>query len=226
MKLEQTQTSAVYELIRLDIINGNLAAQAKLKTRELADRFDVGLSPIREALSRLSSEGWVLQSDRRGFSVVPLSIDELWDLHHARCSLNEICLRESIERGDTVWEENIQLSYFRISRLRRPAEIQDGEEMEAWNKLHKSFHSSLICACKSRRMLTYCEGLFDEIERYRRVGLSHGEPRGDVGEEHENLAQAAIDRDAEKAAKLLNEHYTKTVIQVDNALRGGEICRL
>lgn len=221
MNTPPTQTSSVYEQIRTEIMNGNLPADSKLKTRSLAERFNVGLSPIREALSRLSSEGWVVQSDRRGFSVVPVTIDELWDLHRARCLLNEIGLRESIEHGDETWEEHVQLSYFRISRLTRPSEVTEPKDVEDWNIKHREFHTSLISACQSHRLVRYCEQLFDEIERYRRLGLSYRTARGNVSDEHRDIADAAIARDSELATRLLNEHYTRTVEQVDAALRAA-----
>ncbi|MGJ8609500.1 MAG: GntR family transcriptional regulator [Octadecabacter sp.] len=219
MKNEPTHTSTISEQIRSDIMNGHLAADTKLKTRLLAERFDVGLSPIREALSRLSSEGWVVQSDRRGFSVVPASIDELWNLHRARCMLNEVGLRESIKNGDIAWEENVLLSYIRISRLQRPSELTAVDEIDAWNAQHRTFHTSLIAACGSSRILQYCEQLFDEIERYRRLGLRSGLERGHVSDEHREIAEAAVARDGTLAVRLLNEHFTRTVEQVDQALR-------
>lgn len=218
LKEERTQTSTIYNQIRADIMNGKLPAASKLKTRLLAERFDVGLSPIREALSRLSSEGWVIQSDRRGFSVVSVSVDELWDLHQARCMLNESGLRNSITYGDDEWEENVLLSCFRISRLQRPADKEISAAAEHWNALHRAYHSSLISACRSRRLVRYCEQLFDEIERYRRIGLLANSTRTHVADEHRAIADAAVARDADLAVRLLNEHFTRTVEQVEQAL--------
>lgn len=203
-------------------MNGMLPAEAKLKTRNLAERFDVGLSPIREALSRLSSEGWVVQSDRRGFSVVPATVEELWDLHRARCMLNEAGLRESIEYGDAEWEENVLLACIRISRLQRPTDLQITAEVEQWNKLHRAFHSSLVSACRSKRLVKYCEKLFDEIERYRRIGLTLGKARRNVADEHRAIADAAVARDPELAVSLLKKHFTATVEQVDQAIQSSD----
>jgi GntR family carbon starvation induced transcriptional regulator len=217
--MERTHTSTVYNQIRSDIINGNLAANTKLNMRNLAARFEVGLSPIREALSRLSSEGWAVQSDRRGFTVVAATSDELWDLHRARCSLNEVCLRESIQYGGVDWEEGVLLSYIRISRLQRPADMAATEEAEHWNLQHRAFHSSLINACRSQRLVRYCEQLFDEIERYRRIGLSHNSIRANIADEHQQIANAAVARDGELAVQLLNQQFNRTVEHVDQALR-------
>ncbi|MGO4906959.1 GntR family transcriptional regulator [Pseudorhodobacter sp. W20_MBD10_FR17] len=215
---ERTQTSAIYDQIRRDIMQGVLAAETKLKTRSLAQRFEVGLSPIREALSRLSSEGWVVQSDRRGFSVVPATVEELRNLHHARCVLNEACLRESIAFGDSAWEEGVMLAYFRLSKTKRPTDIADIEAMEHWNLQHRLFHSSLINGGRSQRLVLYCEQLFDEIERYRRIGLNAGATRLNASDEHKAIADAAVARDSATAVTLLNEHFQHTLDQVEKVL--------
>lgn len=225
MKSERTQTSAICEQIRTDIMNGNLVADAKLNTRNLAARFGVGLSPIREALSRLSSDGWVVQSDRRGFSVASVTVEELWDLHRARCMLNEAALRESIQHGDVEWEENVLLRGIRLSRLSHPKDMTDAAEIDTWNDLHRAFHTSLIAACRSQRLVQYCEQLFDEIERYRRLGLTFGTERGNVTDEHNEIANAAVARDTDLAVKLLNSHFTRTVEQVDAAICANTLQR-
>lgn len=218
-KGDRTQTSAVYEKIRTEIMNGTLPAGSRLKTRHLAERLNVGLSPIREALSRLSSEGWVSQSDRRGFSVVPVSIEELWDIHTARCLLNEAGLRTSIEHGDTDWEDAVLLSCIQLGRLQRPDDMSIGPEGDLWNTKHREFHLNLVSACRSQRLIQYCGKLFDEIERYRRLGLTHGARRSSPIDEHQQIANAAVARDADLAVELLNSHFAKTVEQVETVIQ-------
>src|SRR4029079_1707204 len=65
---KETLASRVYDQLRQDIISVAVEPGEKLHIRSLCERFDVGLSPVREALSRLSSEGLVAQSDHRGFA--------------------------------------------------------------------------------------------------------------------------------------------------------------
>lgn len=222
VKSELTHTTVVYEKIRSQIMNGSLVPGARLKTRALADRFAVGLSPIREALSRLSTEGWVVQSDRRGFSVVPVSVEELWDLHNARCLLNEAGLRASIAEGDAAWAENVRLSCLRIACMQRPAATEDGPETETWNSLHRAFHASLVMGCTSARMVKMCNQLFDEIERYRRLGAARSPARSGVADEHQGIADAAVARDADLAVRLLLAHFTRTVEQVERVIRAPQ----
>ena len=218
LKDERTHTTAVHEKIRADILDGTLPAASKLKTRILAERYEVGLSPIREALSRLSTEGWVKQSDRRGFAVVPLSVEELWDLHNARCMLNQSALRASIQLGDEEWEERVLLCCIRISRAKRPADVTQGHNADVWNQHHRDFHTSLISACQSQRLIGFCKQLFDEIERYRRTGAAQGSLRKNIADEHREIADAAVARDADLAEKLLINHFTRTVKQVEEVM--------
>lgn len=218
LAMERTQNSTIYDEIRRDILTGRFAAGEWLKTRSLAARFDVGLSPVREALSRLTSEGWVRQSERRGFTVALLSVEELRDLHRARSLMNEVALRESIRLGDESWEEQVLLSLIRLSRHPRPAPSKPADELDRWTELHKAYHSALIGACQSKRLVYYCDHLFDELDRYRRVGVQFGSDRTDANDEHQAIADAAVARDAETAVAMLNRHYARTVQNVERAL--------
>jgi len=93
---KETLASLVYDRLRQDIISVAIEPGEKLHIRSLCERFEVGLSPMREALSRLSSEGLVAQSDHRGFAVAPMDEEDLVDITRARCWLNELAIRKSI----------------------------------------------------------------------------------------------------------------------------------
>jgi len=62
----------------------------KLRIEVLRTRYDVGGTPLREAMNRLSTEGLVTQSEQRGFRVTPVSADELLELTRTRCWINEV----------------------------------------------------------------------------------------------------------------------------------------
>ena len=71
-----TRTSAIYERLRREIIQGTLLPGEKLRIEALRTRYNVGGTPLREAMNRLSTEGLVAQSEQRGFRVTPVSADE------------------------------------------------------------------------------------------------------------------------------------------------------
>src|SRR5215475_3178668 len=129
---KETLASHVYDRLRQDIISVAIAPGEKLHIRSLCERFDVGLSPVREALSRLSTEGLVAQSDHRGFAVAPIGEEDLVDLTRARCWMNELAIRKSIANGDAAWEEQVVLSLHRLSRTPRFEPANELERSPKW----------------------------------------------------------------------------------------------
>jgi GntR family carbon starvation induced transcriptional regulator len=216
---KETLASHVYDRLRQDIIRVLIDPGEKLHIRSICERFDVGLSPVREALSRLSKEGLVVQNDHRGFAVAPISEEDLVDLTRARCWLNELAIRNSIVNGDTAWEESVVLAFHRFSRTPRFAPGKEGERSEAWEIAHRNFHSALISASGSHRIEQYCEQLFDTSERYRHIGRMAGIKGEDRDAEHRALMEAAIARDADLAARLITAHFERTAELVRRVLK-------
>lgn len=225
---KETLASQIYERLRQEIITVALPPGEKLAIKPLCERFDVGLSPVREALSRLSMEGLVSQSDHRGFMVAAISEADLVDLTRARCWVNEVAIRNSIANGDVDWEENVVLSFHRLTRTPRFAAADASSRSIAWERAHRAFHTSLISASGSVRLEQFCEHLFDSSERYRHLGRLAGVPGGNVpGEnretEHRAVMEAVVARDAELAARLIRAHFERTAEMVREVLarRGG-----
>lgn len=220
-KRKETLASHVYDRLRQEIISVAIQPGEKLHIRALCDRFDVGLSPMREALSRLSTESLVVQNDHRGFAVAQMSADDLLDITRARCWLNAIAIRNSIQNGDAAWEESVVLSFHRLSRTPRHLPGNESERSPVWEQAHNNFHQSLISASGSRRLEEYCGQLFDSAERYRHVGrkaVIKGESRD---KEHRALMEAVVTRDAAKAADLIVAHFEHTAALVRKFLKSG-----
>ena len=84
-----TLALSAYSALREEILNGTLLPGTKLRIRDLCERYSMGLSPLREALSRLASEGLAVQSAQRGFAVASLSLQDLAELVRTKKWLNE-----------------------------------------------------------------------------------------------------------------------------------------
>lgn len=213
-----TLASTAYGRLRREIIAVEIPPGARLHTRQLCARYDMGLSPIREALSRLSSEGLVRQSDQRGFVVTPLTADDLDALTRTRIWLNEIGLRESITHGDDAWEEQVIVSFHRLSRI--PRFIDDARN-QAWDAAHQVFHAALVAACRSPWLTGYCEQLFDAFERYRNLSAFTAAARPGHVDEHRAIMEATVGRDADQACHLLRQHYELSATLVRKQLSLG-----
>ena len=216
----ETLTSRAYAALRRDIIAGQLPPGAKLKIEELRERYEVGGSPVREALSLLSSDGLVERIEQRGFRVADISKDEFADILNVRCWLEERALREAIATGGVDWEEALVLAAFRLSK--EPRSSGSGDDFVAnieWEVRHKAFHIALISACSSPTLLTYCNQLYDQNVRYRNLAGPLSYPKRDPAKEHEAILEATLERNTEAAVSNLLNHYRKTGAFLANMLK-------
>jgi len=209
LSTKSTMASTVADDIRRRIVSGDFVPDEKLRVGRLADMFGVTLSPIREALNRLTSEGLVQLRDMRGFSVAPVSAQELAEISRTRQWLNERALRESIEHGDEAWAEHVLLAFHRLKKLPR-VDLAGGAN-RAWDEAHRSFHVALTAACRSRHLVAYCDQLFVMADRYRYIARTS--PRASTKSrdtEHRLIMEAAIARRADDAVALLDKHFDTT----------------
>jgi GntR family transcriptional regulator, carbon starvation induced regulator len=215
--VKETLASSVYDQLRQEILTVELPPNAKLNIRNLCDRFSVGLSPVREALSRLSRENLVRQADHRGFTVAPLSKADLHDLTRARCALDGMALRQSIEARDQAWEEQLLVSYHRLFRTPRFDGADAKVRSPAWEEAHRQFHAALVAGCGSRWLMAISGQLFEAAERYRHLARLAGKSRAKE-DEHRPIMEAALAHNADLATGLLTRHYQRTAELVETVL--------
>lgn len=204
-----TQATTLYHAIKGDIIRGALAPRQWLRIDLLRKRYDAGASPLREALNRLSAEGFVEQKDQRGFAVSGVNESDLDELIFTRCALNEIMLPNVIRNGDKTWEERVVLAHYHLSKT--PPFGSDGSMNENYLACHREFHMSILAPCGSRWLLELSERLFDLTQRYQNLALRRDVVGSrDVASEHQEMVKAILARDVAKSIKLLNEHVMTT----------------
>lgn len=216
-----TLASNAYQVLRHEVVTASLLPGEKLNISRLCEKYEIGLSPMREALNRLSRDGLVTQMDRQGFRVAPIGVEQLEQITRTRCWLNEIGLRESIIHGDDAWEEGVVLAAHRLSRATRNSDVSGPDRGEEWNSAHRAYHESLICACRSAQLIEYCDQLFDAAERYRHISRIV-RPTTGPSNEHKEIMEAAVARDAELAPRLLVEHMKHTTDHVMTWLKEAE----
>jgi DNA-binding GntR family transcriptional regulator len=203
----RTQSSRAYLRLKREILFGRFRPNDKLKIVELAEAFEVSAGAMREALSRLIPEGLVVSRDQRGFIVAPLSLDDLDDLTQVRIDIEELALRRSLARGDSDWEALVLAA---AHRLRRTSKFADSGEIEfGWVELHDRFHSALVAACGSPQLLSIRAHLQQQTERYRFITAYKGIGR-EFEREHQEIVDAALDRDADKLVTLTRAHFRST----------------
>jgi DNA-binding GntR family transcriptional regulator len=202
--------------LRNDIVSGALPPGTKLSIDELRARYGVSLSPVREALSRLTAEAFVVLEDKKGFRVAPVSRENCLEVAQLQKLLETQALTESIARGDAAWEEEIVAASHGLSRLERiEAERgrrgrREGADIDAWEQQHRRFHGALIAACGMPLLQSMCASLHDFSARYRRLFLASHEFDAAVPDEHKAIMHAVLGRKTREACRLMTVHIERT----------------
>ena len=205
----RTLTTDLFEQLRADILHCRLAPGSRLRFKELRQQYGSGLSPLREALMRLVAEGLANLEDHKGFQVAPVSQDEMVDTATTLFELEAVAIRKAVEKGDDRWEANIVARFHELSKR---AITSGGATLDPeWEIRNVAFHESLYAACGSPSLIFFCRQLSERFSRYRRLWARHADERRNVAEEHRQIMQAVIDRDAATAVDLLNRHRMTTI---------------
>lgn len=172
-----TRTDWAFQLLRSEILIGELRPGQRLKIADLVEQYD-GLSPtpVREALARLAELGLVRVSPRRGVSVEECSTEELEDIQEQRLWLEERAGRSSISNGDDAWRAEIAAAFEPLEReSERAAHVtREGlsvTELAAWERAHRAFHLALFGRCDSPWLLRLINILFENSMRYRFLSM-------------------------------------------------------
>jgi len=218
-----TQPASAYDMLRTEILMGGLAPGQRLRVADLNARYKLGLTPIREALVRLSSEGLVLSEANRGARVRDASMEELHDLLETRLDVERWCLSRAMQRGNEEWEAEILRAEHLLARASMPVSSEDMETAIRWERLHRQFHRALVAACGSEWKLRIWDMLMDHSERYRNLRLlnfrrSEADVR-DINAEHAEIARAVIARDETRALALMTDHLSRTMAAVERLMQ-------
>ena len=128
--LPRTIAELIYRRLRQDILWGRFAPGSPLRSDQLRARYDVGISPLREALTRLASERLVTAVGQRGFRVAPLTAYDVEDTMATRLVIEGEAFARSIERGDIAWETSVVAAFHALSR--NPIPKEPGPSTEVW----------------------------------------------------------------------------------------------
>jgi DNA-binding GntR family transcriptional regulator len=214
-----TRAKDVYDRLRADITMARFAPGERLKSTDLCGRYGASVSVVREALAALATERFVRLQPRFGYSVAPLTEEDLRDLTEARLVIEGTALRQAVDAGDVEWSAEVVAAHHRLSFVPTPPAASD-EETERWHQTHEAFHATLLSACPSRRLRESARVLRAEAELYRRWMIPLGLPReGDFAAEHQALADAAIAGAAEEAEQLIRLHIQRTTDSLIDGLR-------
>ncbi|WP_165838893.1 GntR family transcriptional regulator [Roseicella frigidaeris] len=196
----QQVTDTVYETLREAICDGVLAPDTRLIQDELAERLGTSRQPVHLALQQLKKDGFVTETGRRGLVVAPLDRDFAAELYEMRAALDAAAAVAAARKAGP--EDRLRGE--RIIREGRAA-VADGD-LAAMASADFAFHDFVYSLAGNRLIAQTARMNWHHVRRS--IMLLAGEPTklGPFWDEHDQILQAVVGRDATAAAQLAQHH--------------------
>jgi DNA-binding GntR family transcriptional regulator len=188
----------VFNALRAMAISYQLKPGERLNELELAAQFGVSRTPVREALTRLASEGLLMESTR-GYIRKPLDVQEMADLYEARLAIERECLRLAFERASEPQLQDI--SEFLSASMATPATASSEKLVE----LDEGFHLRIADMARNAELKRMLISLNERLRFIRWIDMENV-GRESTQEEHSQIVKALIDRDHHRAQTILSQH--------------------
>lgn len=203
-----------YEQLKAMAVTYQLRPGERLAELDLAKRLKVSRTPIREALNRLVTEGFLTFTPNRGFQCRPLDAKEIFDLYEVRRSLESTAARLAVERASD--DELADLERF-IERSRAVSEKTTVMELV---RLDEEFHERIAVLSRNAELLRILQNINARIRFCRWIDMENGR-RMTTQSEHAGVLAALKSRDAGHAAEAMNSHITRRLDQIVDVIREG-----
>ena len=203
-----------YEQLKSMAVTYQLRPGERLAELDLAKRLKVSRTPIREALNRLVTEGFLTFTPNRGFQCRPLDAKEIFDLYEVRRSLESTAARLAVERASD--DELADLERF-IERSRSVSEKTTVMELV---RLDEEFHERIAVLSRNAELLRILQNINARIRFCRWIDMENGR-RMTTQSEHAGVLSALKSRDASRAAEAMNTHIARRLDQIVEVIREG-----
>jgi DNA-binding GntR family transcriptional regulator len=195
-----TLREKILETIRDAILSGSLKPGEKVAEPELAERFGISRTPIREAFRQLESEGYLTVIPRKGAVVISFSEADIEEFYAIKSILEGYAARQACER---LSDRDIDRLAAINDRLRNLAESGD---IKQFFKIHNDFHELFIRASGNVTLFELITNLVKKFQRLRIASLSYPGRMGRSVREHEKIIEAFRARSVDVAEKLVREN--------------------
>lgn len=192
---KQSLEAQAADLLRRQIVRGELRAGERLLETRIADRFGLSRGTIRAALRRLIEEGLVCHVPYTGYQVIDFSDRDLWELYTLRAALESLGTRLAALRIDVDGIAQLRAAF---ARLQAAARSQDHE---AADLLDRELHKLIIRLSGHERLLDHYMRVENQFRVY--IALSNREVDArEICESHRELIDSICAGDADRAETL------------------------
>ncbi|OGT97514.1 MAG: GntR family transcriptional regulator [Geobacteraceae bacterium GWB2_52_12] len=208
MEKHLTLREKILENIRDAIISGSLKAGSRVSEPELAERYGISRTPIREAFRQLESEGYLTVIPRRGAVVSEFSQKDVEEFYAIKSILEGYAARCACEKLTPKELDRLQAINDRL------ADLASHNDVKTFFKIHNDFHDLFIKAADNEKLRELITSVVNRFQRLRLMSLSLPERMRISVQEHEKIIDAFRRKDAATAEALvrLNAEYGGRVL--------------
>ncbi len=197
-------TEKIYGLLRTEILTCALEPGRELSEAELADRFQVSKTPVREALATLRSDGLVRTFPRWGYQVVPITFGDMGELFDLRTILEAAAAELASQRISDAQLDQLQLLADVVyDRSEQPS-------LERFIRANRDFHAAIGKASGNERLHQLIIRQIDELERFFYLGARLRDVNGETLDDHHAIVDVLRSRDPAAAKEIMIRHNTIT----------------
>ncbi|MCG8499306.1 MAG: GntR family transcriptional regulator [Firmicutes bacterium] len=190
----------VFQQLEEDILDGKFKSGDSLIETKLSQELGVSRTPIREAIRQLELEGLVKIVPNKGAVVLGISTQDIEDIYTIRMLIEGLAVRWATEKiNDEEIEklkESIELSEFYTRK----------NNMQHLQRFDSRFHELIYEACKSKPLKHVLTTFHHYIQKARMSSFAAPGRASDALKEHKAILEAMIERDCDRAEKLMYEH--------------------
>lgn len=204
----------VYETVKSMAITYQFRPGERINEIELSKSLDVSRTPVREALNRLVTEGFLTSEPNKGFYCRPLDARQVFDLYEFRCALEVVNIRFACERAS---EQELRA----LEQLVRESE-DEADDLQATRllRLDEQFHETIAVLSHNEECVRTLRSVNSRIHFARWIDMQNGR-RMHTQAEHLEIVRALRIRDADRSTMLLHDHISRRLDQIVDVIRAG-----
>lgn len=201
--------------LRNEVLSGALVPGSRIHLGATAERLGMSPIPVREALRTLSTEGLVVAFPHRGYRVPAVTLADLEDTYRLRLVLDPMATELAVPR---LTPEHLEQAAEDLADL---SDALDAADLGAIRVANRAFHFVLYEASDSAWLVRMISMVWENTERYHRIGLELMGTPEERKAEHAAILDACRARKPKQAARLMHEHLSRTFAVARRALEDG-----
>lgn len=210
----QSKQEIVVSNLRREILQGILKPGQRLTQDEIARRFGISWTPVREALRQLEVEGWVQLKNNQGAVVAPLSLQDFNDIYQFRLLIQPEAVRLSVERMDDARLARLESIYQQQACL----DLNNPQEREIFLKFSHEFYVEFYKAARNKRLATQVLLLREAADRYVRASFKVPTEVKRHLEVQRQILELCVLKDGSAAAEVMRSALIKVRSVVNSIL--------